>query len=202
MPIIGIVSSSGGTPGAPTSVSASAGNAQATVSFTAPTYTGKGGAVTYTATSSPGNFTATGSSSPLTVTGLTNGTSYTFTVKTNTSYGKSSLASSASNSITPVAPTSPPTIELFVVAGGGGAANAGAGAGGLCYQAARSVTAGTSYTVTIGAGGAGAPGVNDPGATNGGNSVFDTIISVGGGASKTGSIPGNAGGSGAGEYMV
>jgi hypothetical protein len=88
MPILGIVNSSGGTPGAPTSISATAGNAQAIVSFTAPTYTGKGGAVTYTATSSPSSFTSTGSSSPLTVTGLTNGTPYTFTVKTNTSYGK------------------------------------------------------------------------------------------------------------------
>ena len=71
MPIIGTSASrSGGTPTAPTSVSATAGNAQAVVSFTAPAYAGKSGTLSYTATSSPGGFTATGNSSPLTVTGL------------------------------------------------------------------------------------------------------------------------------------
>lgn len=94
---------SGRTPGVPTSVTASAGNAQATVSFVAPAYTGKGGTVTYTATSSPGNFTASGNSSPLTVTGLSNGTAYTFTVTASVG-GVSGSASSASSSVTPVAP--------------------------------------------------------------------------------------------------
>jgi len=52
---------SGGQPGAPTIGTATAGNTQATVTFTPPTYTGKGGAITYTATSSPGGLTTTGS---------------------------------------------------------------------------------------------------------------------------------------------
>jgi hypothetical protein len=69
-------------PGAPTSVSATAGDTQATITFTAPTFTGVPPGITgYLATSSPGGITATGASSPLTVTGLTNGTAYTFGVQ-------------------------------------------------------------------------------------------------------------------------
>jgi hypothetical protein len=63
-------------------VSAAAGDQEATVSFTAPTFTGVPPGITgYLATSSPGGITATGASSPLTVTGLTNGTAYTFGVQ-------------------------------------------------------------------------------------------------------------------------
>lgn len=95
----------------PTNVSASAGNAQATVSFTAATYDGKSTA-TYIATSSPGSLTASGSSSPLVVTGLSNGTSYTFTVTTVSGYGVNAVSSS-SNSVTPEAPppSFPPTFD-------------------------------------------------------------------------------------------
>jgi hypothetical protein len=95
MPIIGSsASQSGRVPGAPTSVSATAGNAQAVVSFTVPAYAGKGGTVSYTATSSPGGFTASGASSPLTVTGLSNGTCYPFTVSASVK-GVNGNASSA-----------------------------------------------------------------------------------------------------------
>jgi trimeric autotransporter adhesin len=83
---------------APTIGTATAGDAQATVTFTAPasssTITG------YTVTSSPGGITATGTASPIIVTGLTNGTSYTFTV-TATSAAGTSAASEASNAVTP-----------------------------------------------------------------------------------------------------
>jgi len=69
-------------PGAPTGVSASAGDAQATVSFTAPSFTGVPPGITqYLVTSDPGAITETGSASPITVTGLSNGTSYTFSVQ-------------------------------------------------------------------------------------------------------------------------
>jgi len=69
-------------PGAPTSVSASAGDTEATVTFVAPTFTGVPPGITgYLATSTPGSLTASGASSPLTITGLTNGTSYTIAVQ-------------------------------------------------------------------------------------------------------------------------
>ena len=60
---------------------------------------------TYTATSSPGGFTGTGASSPITVSGLTAGTAYTFTVTATNANGTSG-ASSPSNSVTPVVPSS------------------------------------------------------------------------------------------------
>lgn len=180
-------------PATPTIGTATAGDALVSITFT-----GVSGAASYTMTSSPGGFTATGTTSPITVTGLSNGTAYTFTVTANNPLGTSS-SSAASNSVTPVAPAATPSIELIVVAGGGGATNAGAGAGGLCYQASRSVSAGTAYTVTIGSGGTSSP-VNQAGSTNGGNSVFDTITALGGARSNTGSQNGSSGGSGSGSY--
>jgi trimeric autotransporter adhesin len=99
-------------PSAPSAVSATGGNAQAMVSFTAPTDNGGSPITGYTVTSSPGNKTATGSTSPITVTGLTNGTAYTFTVvATNTVWN--STASTSSNSVTPIIPdTTPPTASV------------------------------------------------------------------------------------------
>lgn len=107
MPLIPSTGSGGKQPGTPTIGTATAGNAAATVSFTAPSYLGKPTGTTYTATSSPSNITGTSSTSPITVSGLSNGTSYTFTV--NLSNGTVvSLSSNSSNSVTPVAPPPPP----------------------------------------------------------------------------------------------
>ena len=86
-------------PGAPTSVTATAGGGQATVSWTAPANNGGSAIIDYTVTSSPGGFTATTSGTSATVAGLTGGTSYTFTVTARNSVGSSS-ASSSSNSVT------------------------------------------------------------------------------------------------------
>ena len=92
-------------PGAPTAVSAVAGNSQATISFIAPASNGGTAITGYTVTSSPGNLTASGTTSPITITGLTNLTTYTFTVKATNAIG-SSLASDASSSVIPsAAPT-------------------------------------------------------------------------------------------------
>ena len=89
-------------PGAPTIGTATAGDAQATVNFTAPSSNGGSAITGYTVTSSPGGFTGTGDGSPITVTGLTNGTAYTFTVTATNTAGTGS-ASAASNSATPKA---------------------------------------------------------------------------------------------------
>ncbi|HUX97620.1 MAG TPA: FISUMP domain-containing protein [Bacteroidales bacterium] len=96
-------------PGAPTIGTATAGNTQATVSFTPPAGDGGSAIVIYTVTSSPGNLFATGSASPITVTGLVNGTAYTFTV-TATSAIATSAPSAASNSVTPSTIPGAPTI--------------------------------------------------------------------------------------------
>ncbi len=94
----------------PTDLVATAGNAQATISFTASV----GGGITgYTVTSSPGGMTATGSSSPITVTGLTNGTSYTFTATATNSSGQVSAASTPSNAVTPEAPVTAPVGSIL-----------------------------------------------------------------------------------------
>lgn len=89
------------TPGKPTSVTASAGNASATISFTAPS---SGGAAidSYRVTVSPGGQTFTGTSSPIIFTGLGNGTDCTFTVAAHNTNGYG-LESTASNSVTPSA---------------------------------------------------------------------------------------------------
>jgi hypothetical protein len=97
------------TPDAPTSPSATAGNAQATVSFTAPVSNGGSAITGYTVTSSPGGITGTGASSPIIVTGLNNGTAYTFTVTATNDVGVGT-ASVASNSVTPVTVPGAPTI--------------------------------------------------------------------------------------------
>ena len=91
-------------PGVPTNVSASAGDKRATVSFTPPANDGGAPITAYTATSSPEALTGTCSISPCTVTGLTNGSSYTFTVKAANEVGEGP-ASAASNSVTPAAPS-------------------------------------------------------------------------------------------------
>jgi hypothetical protein len=110
----------------------------------------------------------------------------------------------------------PSSVEYLVIAGGGGGGWAGGGGGAGGYrcsvsgersgadssaESALSVTAGTSYTVTIGAGGAGADSSGSRG-TSGSNSVFSSITSTGGGGGGNGVTSSNntglAGGSGGG----
>jgi hypothetical protein len=78
-------------------------------------------------------------------------------------------------------------VDYLVVAGGGGGGLGGGGAGGL-LQGIVPVTAGSSITVTVGAGGNGA---------DGSNSVFGNILSKGGIDNTTG----RTGGSGGGAYF-
>lgn len=155
-------------PNAPTIGTATPGNAQASVSFTAPSWNGGATITSYTATSTPGGFTASGSASPLTVTGLTNGSSYTFKVKATNSVGVGP-DSAASNAVVPTV--------------GGGAslpgaptnanATAGDGQASVAFSAPSSNggSAITSYTVTSSPGGITASGSSSPitvaGLTNG-----------------------------------
>lgn len=100
-------------PDAPTGLVATAGNAQATVTFTATASNGGSAITGYTVTSSPGGKTGTGSASPVTVTGLTNLTSYTFTVVA-TNINGNSAASTASNSVIPGTVTNPTTGRIWM----------------------------------------------------------------------------------------
>jgi hypothetical protein len=108
------------------------------------------------------------------------------------------------------------TADYLVVAGGagGGADSAGGGgAGGLrstvtatggggSLESALSLSAGKSYPVIVGAGGAGGPATGNAG-TAGSNSVFSTITSTGGGSGGGRNIDnattGGSGGGGAGD---
>jgi len=98
-------------PGAPTAVTATPGDAQVTVSWTAPTNTGGAAITGYTVTASPGGqtCTTTGATSCI-VAGLTNGTVYTFTVTATNSAG-TGPGSTASNSVTPAGPALNPATQ-------------------------------------------------------------------------------------------
>jgi len=88
-------------PGAPTRVAATAGDAQAVVSWTAPSTTGWGPVTRYTVTSSPGGFTATTTgATSVTLPGLTNGVAYRFTVTASNEVA-TSTASGQSAAVTP-----------------------------------------------------------------------------------------------------
>jgi len=74
-------------PGAPTAVSATVGDSQATVAFSPPANQGNSAVSSYTAVASPGGAKVTGTASPLTVRGLVDGTAYTFTVYATNAVG-------------------------------------------------------------------------------------------------------------------
>lgn len=111
MTLYAIYPAANSVPGAPTGVTASAGNAQATVSWNAPASNGGAPITGYTVTASSGGTqcTTTGATSCV-VTGLTNGTDYTFTVTATNGSGTTSAAASASNSVTPATVPGAPTI--------------------------------------------------------------------------------------------
>jgi hypothetical protein len=96
-------------PDAPTGVSATAGNAQATVSWTAPTNNGGSAITGYVVDTYQGTALVKSTAFPTTATSqvvgaLTNGTAYTFRVRAVNAIGQSVL-SGASAAVTPVAST-------------------------------------------------------------------------------------------------
>lgn len=96
------------------------------------------------------------------------------------------------------APADVTSIEIILCGGGGGGGNyysgtsgldwQGAGGGGSVFYDKLSVTPGSSYTVTIGAGGAGN--------SVGGTSSFGALMTAVGGSNGSGSTPGAAAGLG------
>lgn len=137
-------------PGAPTGVTATASNASATVSWTAPTDNGGSTITSYTATAYNGSGqaigTCTSSTTTCQISGLANGTAYTFKV-TATNASGTSPASSPSSALTPFTRPSAPT---------GVTATPGNGSMAISWTAPSSNggSAVTSYTVTLSPGGA------------------------------------------------
>lgn len=183
-------------PDAPTIGTATVlGSTTATVSFTAPVYTGTSTITSYRIVSSPAGGSGTLSqagSGTINVTGLTDATAYTFTVIATNSSGDS-LASYASNSITTANPAV--SVQYLIIGGGGSGDKAGGGGAGGVLQGTASFSSGAALTCKIGAGGSG--GFNT--STKGTDSQYDTLIAYAGGVGSGTQLLKN-GGSGAGAH--
>jgi hypothetical protein len=144
-------------PGAPAMGAATAGDAQASVTFGPPASNGGAAITGYTVTASPGGTSGTGSGSPIVVTGLTNGTAYTFTVRATNSVGTGS-PSTASNSVTPTPGV--PTVSMSVAP----ASVSEAGGTPLVFTVARTPPMDAALTVMLSAGGTATSGLDFTGA--------------------------------------
>ena len=122
-------------PGAPTGVAATAGDGQATVTFAAPASAGSSAITRYTATSTPGNHAGDcapaatpGAVCTITVAGLTNGTSYTFTVKAENASGPGADSAASVAVIPRLLQISTPAGSVPGMAGAASATLSGGGA--------------------------------------------------------------------------
>ncbi len=136
-------------PGAPTIGAVTAGNASASVTFTAPASSGGAAITGYTASCAGGGtaISGAGSASPITVTGLTNGTTYSCAVTASNSAGTS--VPSAAITVTPISPITAPGAPTI------GAAIAGNATASIAFTAPASTggAAITGYTVSCSGGG-------------------------------------------------
>ena len=194
--------------GAPTSVAVSGSPTLTTVTLTfsagadgGSTITNYQYALSTNAGSTYGDFTALSpadGSSPITISGLTSGTTYSVKLKAVNALGTGPSESSAVSFSTAM------NIEYLVIAGGGGGGYAGGGgAGGFRTATGLAVATVSAITVTVGGGGVGSVyGVSSP--TNGVDSVFGTITSVGGGkggyAGDAAAVGGSGGGAAGANY--
>ncbi len=148
--------------GAPTNISAVAGNTQATISFTPPASNGGSNITSYGVTCNPGSVLASGQPPSITVTGLTNATAYSCNVVAFNAFGPG--AASAPVSVTPAGVPAAPVI---------GAATAGNTVASIAFTAPASNggSAITGFTATCNPGNISAPGGASPisvtGLTNG-----------------------------------
>ena len=165
-------------PDAPTIGTATAGNATASVTFTAPANVGGSAITQYYAVSNPSQITTSGASSPITATGLANGTAYTFNVWALNSYGPGAF-SAASNSVTPVVQGQ----EAYITAGT------------YSWVAPAGVT--SVSAVCVGAGGQ--AGLTATGGAGGASSFVNTATVRGGGGGGGGGV-GTYGGGGGGTF--
>jgi len=153
-------------------------NGQASVAFSAGTFSG----TTYTITSSPGSYTGSGSTSPITITGLQSSTQYTYTAVASGKYG-TSAPSSASAGVTATTVPQAPTIDS--VTGGNAQVSVAFTAG------ATGGSAITGYTVTSNPGSLTASGASSPlvvtGLTNGTSYTFTAVATNANGTSAASS---------------
>lgn len=141
-------------PDAPTTVVASPLDAAASVAFVPPGNIGGGPITGYRVRSTPGGIEANGASSPIVVPGLTNGLSYSFTVRAQNA-GGFSPESVASNSVIPVANlvlNGGFATDTVWIKGTGWTIGSGVasytGSGGANLRQVIAVTNGVSYSVT------------------------------------------------------
>lgn len=108
---------SGKRPG-PTGVTATAGNARSTVSWTPPAFLNGASVNGYTATASPGGETCTtNGTTSCTITSLVNGTSYSITVIAHTTAGDSEASSPVT--VVPISPPEPTVDQSVAITGNG-----------------------------------------------------------------------------------
>ena len=129
----------------------------------------------------------------------TSGNGYGYAGGTVTTVGSDTVITYTALSGTTFTPTSAFNVQYLIVAGGGGGGwnvAGGGGAGGLLTSSSHAVTA-QAYTIVVGS--QGLAGGSGNGGAVGGNSSFDSLISIGGGGGgSAGNALGLLGGSGGG----